>query len=93
MSRYHAVCSHGHHLTVMLDFIDHNTQPVQLSKIFILHKVLLTANVQNLTCLTIDLEKNLFVLSREIVVHLVDPRCVFIAGSRQLSELEIFRTK
>jgi len=76
----------------MLDFIDHNAQPVQLSKIFIPHKVLLTPNVQNLTSLIIDLEKNLFVLSREIIVDLVDPGRIFIAGSGQLSEFEIFRT-
>lgn len=88
----HAVGAHGDHLTIMLDLMDHNAQPVQLGEIFILDKVLLTANVQNLTGIVSHLEKNLLVLPREIFVHLAHPRRVLIPGTGQLGELEILRT-
>jgi hypothetical protein len=88
----HAVRSHGDHLTITLDLVHHNAQPVQLGDIFIPDEVLLPADAHNLTGVARHLEKNLLVLPREILIHLAHSRRVFVPGTGQLGELEILRT-
>ena len=92
MGGNHAVRPHGDHLTITLDLMHHNAQPVQLGEIFIPDEVLLPANVHNLTGIARHPEENLLLLPREIFVHLAHSRRVFIPGSGQLGELEILRT-
>lgn len=59
----HAICTDRHNLTIMFDLIDNYAEPIQLSKVFILHKIIFTSNIQDFGGFAVTLEKNLFMLS------------------------------
>ena len=79
MGRNHAICSSRHYLAIMLDLIDHNTEPIQLCEIFIPDKIILASNMQNLQGLIAALEKYLFMLSREIIINSLHLICILIS--------------
>lgn len=63
MSGDHAVGPNRDNLTIMLDLIDHNAESIQLGEVFILDKIILASDIQNLQGLVAALEEDLFVLS------------------------------
>jgi hypothetical protein len=80
VSRNHAVCSNRGHLAIMLDLIDYKTESIQLCEIFILDKIILASDIQDLEGLVAALEEYLFVLSREIIIDSLHLIYILISG-------------
>lgn len=64
----------------MLDLIDYKTESIQLCEIFILDKIILASDIQDLEGLVAALEEYLFVLSREIIIDSLHLIYILISG-------------
>lgn len=92
MSWDHLEGTKRHNLTIMVDLMNHNAQPIQLREVFGLHRELLPIEIDSLSGLSAPLDDYLLMLPSEELRHMLSPRNKLTPLRGQFSKLEILRT-